>query len=183
MSQPVSARAPSASLRTMVVAKDVSKGEIEIVQAHIRAGLIGGAAGTLATIPMTAVMLLAQKLGYLGEAPPRLITSAAISNEDQPPPDLETERAASAVTHFGFGAASGTLFGLLASAVRLPGSRIIQGVLFACVVWLVSYKGWVPALNIMPPPEKDRPDRPIVMILAHLVFGATLGWLVDRWAD
>ena len=82
--------------------------------------------------------------------------------------------------HFGIGAALGVLFGLVSS--RMPArNRVTQGVIFGLLVWLTAYKGWVPALNIMPPPEKDRKDRPIIMVLAHIVYGATLGWMIKRW--
>jgi hypothetical protein len=33
-----------------------------------------------------------------------------------------------------------------------------------------------PALDMLPPPSKDRHDRPVVMIVAHLVYGIVSGW-------
>jgi hypothetical protein len=45
---------------------------------------------------------------------------------------------------------------------------------------VTSYQGWIPALGIMPPASEDRPDRPRVMLLAHLVYGAILGNIVAR---
>ena len=54
----------------------------------------------------------------------------------------------------------------------------VNGVaLFGIAVWAVSYAGWVPKLGLMQPPSRDRPGRPTAMILAHLVYGATLGAL------
>lgn len=150
------------------------------MQPDIRAGLIGSIAGALATVPMTAFMLAAQRKGFLGEAPPRLITDFALISARLPVHDKGTQTAVAGSVHFGFGAVCGALFGALSQRTRLPFPRVVQGMLFGMTVWFVSYQGWVPALHIMPPPEDDRPGRPAVMILAHLVYGSTLGWIVGR---
>ena len=34
------------------------------------------------------------------------------------------------------------------------------------------------SLGILPPPERDQPGRPATMLLAHWVYGATLGAVV-----
>jgi hypothetical protein len=132
---------------------------------------LGALAGVLATVPMTAVMLGAQRLGLLGEAPPKKITEDLLD----PPPG--TKLAATAVTHLGFGGMAGALFG----ALRRPRSTVraaVEGVAFGTAVWAASYAGWVPALGILPPPDEDRADRQATMLVAHWVYGATLGVLV-----
>jgi len=45
---------------------------------------------------------------------------------------------------------------------------------------VVSYMGWVPAVGLMPVATRDEPRRPVVMVLAHGVYGAVLGALVGR---
>ena len=47
--------------------------------------------------------------------------------------------------------------------------------------FLGTIVGVLPGLKVMPPPQRDNPGRPPVMILVHVVYGATLGWLVNRW--
>ena len=60
-----------------------------------------------------------------------------------------------------------------------PISPLLQGIVFGSAVWFVSYMGWVPALGLMPPPHRDRPGRQLVMVLAHWIYGATLGAVVQ----
>ncbi|MEJ7655335.1 MAG: DUF6789 family protein [Chloroflexia bacterium] len=94
----------------------------------------------------------------------------------------DARRAMSLAAHFGFGIASGGLFGALhrrlADVVNVH--PILTGVVFGTLVWAVSYMGWVPALSIMPSPDRDRPSRPWAMVIAHWVYGATLGAVLQR---
>jgi len=137
----------------------------------------GALAGTLATLPMSAVMLAAQRLGLMGKQPPAKITDAALdaTRIDPPPPQ---RRGLAVVAHFAFGAAVGALFSAMHRRAPRVGRATVEGVAFGSVVWAASYAGWVPALGIMPPPTEDRPGRPASMIVAHWVFGAALGLMV-----
>jgi hypothetical protein len=134
---------------------------------------LGTVAGLLATVPMTAVMLAAQRRGWLGEAPPKKITKALLD------PPTGTKRLATAFTHFGFGAAAGAIYGWVRARPPGPARGALEGAGFGTAVWAASYAGWVPALGILPPPQDDRPDRQATMLVAHWVFGATLGALVS----
>jgi hypothetical protein len=69
-------------------------------------------------------------------------------------------------------------------AVRNPDPIVAQGsggigvvavIGFASVVWFLSYQGWVPALQFMPPASRDDPGRVAAMVVAHLFYGAALG--------
>ncbi len=142
-------------------------------------GALGGGAGTVA---MSALMLAARRAGLTGQLPPERITAAALEGAGLEA-GARDERALDLLTvgaHLGFGAGVGALFGVLRRRLRPPGAAPLQGIVFGALVWLVSYRGWVPALGILPPPERDRPGRPATMILAHLVFGAVLGLVVER---
>jgi uncharacterized membrane protein YagU involved in acid resistance len=46
---------------------------------------------------------------------------------------------------------------------------------FALLVWLVSYLGWIPAANILPPATDQPKRRNALMIAAHVVWGVSLG--------
>lgn len=140
----------------------------------------GAAAGALATGPMSAVMLGSQKAGLMCQQPPEKITDAALATTGARTRSKEAEHALSTLTHFGFGAGAGALYGAVRRALPERVPSVTSGVAFALGVWAVSYKGWVPTLRIMPKPEHDRPGRPSAMISAHVVYGSALGVLFDR---
>ncbi|MGI8476365.1 MAG: DUF6789 family protein [Thermomicrobiales bacterium] len=140
-------------------------------------GALGGAIGTAA---MSAVMAVGAKLGLLGTAPPETIAAQALAAVGIRRRKEEAQDVLTVVGHVGFGIAIGALFAVLHRRLRLPIPPAIHGIVFATIVWVVSYKGWVPALGLMPPPERDRPSRPATMLVAHWVFGWTLGAIVGR---
>ncbi|WP_380167615.1 DUF6789 family protein [Jannaschia sp. R86511] len=140
----------------------------------------GAALGAGATVPMSVLMLTAQRAGLLGTQPPRRVTDAALAGVDRTtsgtvdPPE-PTRRVLTTLTHLGFGAAAGVPFALLHRRLpaRVPSEAV--GAAYAVGVWASAYLGWVPALGIMPRADRDRPDRPVSMVAAHLVYGAALG--------
>lgn len=140
--------------------------------------LRGALAGTAATGPMSAVMAAASAAGLLGEHPPESIVRHAARATGQSPP-RPTVRALAAVTHLGFGAGVGAGYALLPAV----GPPVARGTATALAVYVASYQGWLPALGILPPASDDRPARPTVMVAAHVVFGAVLGLLDDRWRE
>jgi hypothetical protein len=141
---------------------------------------IGGLCGVVATVVMSVAMLGARRAGLIEDLPPELITLAALDGAGAHKPDERTQDALAALLHMGFGSAAGALFGLSYRLARLPIPAVAQGVVYGGLVWLASYAGWVPALGIMPPPARDEPRRPVVMVLAHWVYGGVLGALVGR---
>lgn len=134
----------------------------------------GAAAGAAATVPMSAVMLAAGRLGLMGTQPPEAIADRALDEAGahvfEPTIDV-----LAALAHLGFGAAAGAVF-RLARPRGGPGS----GLAWAALVYAGSYLGWVPALGILPPATKDREGRVGSMLAAHAVFGAVLGALPPR---
>ena len=145
---------------------------------------IGAAAGAIATVAMSAVMLGAKRAGVSGELPPERITRTAIDRLTARPLDDHTEHTIASVAHFGFGAVAGALFNLLITREGSPRvSPLIAasaGMIYATCVWLVSYQGWVPGLGFMPPASRDRRGRVATMLLAHWVYGGALGILATR---
>lgn len=153
---------------------------MELLRRALRDAAAGAVAGAAATVPMSALMLVAQRAGLMGTQPPRRITDEVVDVVDQGTdgtvdPAEPARRALTTLTHLGFGAAAGVPFALLHRAlpVRVPGEAV--GAAYALGVWASAYLGWVPALGIMPRADQDRPDRPASMVAAHLVYGSALG--------
>lgn len=153
------------------------------MQRDVKAILDGALGGGIGTVAMSAVMLAAGESGLMGEHPPDKIAGTVLDAVGIHDPDEQVQDAVAVALHFGFGIGTGALFGLLHRRLpfRIPAAS--HGVVFGTLVWAVSYQGWVPALGIMPPASDDRPDRPKVMLIAHLVYGALLGMMVARRGD
>jgi len=140
----------------------------------------GGISGLVAVAPMTLTMaLLHGKSPWhpRDPLPPREITEelaerTGVRNEMGEP----AVRAASMANHIAYGAATGAVYGLVARRVGLPGA--VSGVLFALTVWTVSYMGWLPALRFMPPATRQPASRNTLMIIAHVVWGASMGLML-----
>jgi hypothetical protein len=125
---------------------------------------------------MSALMLAAGRAGMMGRQPPEAIVRQAGALTATEPHGRLAD-ALAAVAHLGFGAATGAAYALL------PRSRrpVLQGVAVGTAVYAVSYAGWVPALGALPRADRDRPPRQAAMLAAHVVYGAVLGALDDRW--
>ena len=136
----------------------------------------GTAAGSVATVAMSAVMVAGDRAGLMGEQPPTAVATSALAGAGIDRPSARASVLAPAA-HLGFGAGAGVIFSFVRRLLPpLPGWLV--GVVYGLGVWAVSYKGWIPALGILPPPERDRPGRPAVMVAAHVVYGLVLGSLV-----
>lgn len=127
-------------------------------------------------VAMSGLMLAGKRLGLTGELPPETITRKALAASDAGDEVTASQRdVLASLMHLGFGVGTGALFAVVQP--RLPDrlSPVVSGVAFGSLVWAVSYAGWVPALGILPPPQRDRPGRQWVMLGAHWVYGGVLG--------
>lgn len=150
------------------------------MQRDVRAVLDGAVGGFLGTAVMSACMVAAEKTGFMDRHPPEEIADAVLDAAGVSDNHENTEDALAMFLHFAFGIGTGSLFAFLHRRLRLPISPILHGVIFGSLVWFVSYKGWVPRLGIMPPPERDQPGRPQTMLFVHWVYGGILGAIVGR---
>lgn len=142
------------------------------------AGTVGGCA---ATAPMTAVMRAIRR-----RLPPH--------ERDPLPPAQVTVNAAEVVgvahqlsrrqkqnaflaAHYGFGAAAGAVYGLLAP--HLPGPGALNGVAYGLTVWASSYLGVLPAAGLYKPPDRESAARHGMTAAAHVVWGGVLGALTN----
>ncbi|GAA2876818.1 hypothetical protein GCM10010517_38090 [Streptosporangium fragile] len=135
----------------------------------------GAAGGVLATAVMSVVMLAGSRAGLMRDQPPKRIARAFLPGHKHRP--KRGEGVLGAITHFGFGAACGSLLALASGRRRVP---VTLGVAYGLAIWAVSYQGWVPGLGILPPISRDRPGRPAVMAAGHVVYGTVLALAVNR---
>jgi uncharacterized membrane protein YagU involved in acid resistance len=131
--------------------------------------LLGGIAGFVATLPMTAAMRalhrrLPQKERY--PAPPRELIDSTSDVLGANPSD-DTARDVTMAAHFGYGAATGALIGAI-----LPRPTAATGAAAGVAVWGASYLGWIPAVGLLKPATEHPMRRNGMMIAAHLVWGA-----------
>lgn len=131
--------------------------------------LIGGIAGFVGTMAMTAAMRrLHRRLPEAERYPltPREIVDSEASQLDVP---LSSEAAKdlTTATHFLYGAAMGAII-----SVANPNPTKRTGALAGVAVWLASYMGWIPAVGTLEPATRHPPRRNLLMIGVHLVWGA-----------
>jgi glycine/D-amino acid oxidase-like deaminating enzyme/nitrite reductase/ring-hydroxylating ferredoxin subunit len=147
---------------------------------RLRSTAVGALGGAVATLAMSAAMVVQKKLGAMGEHPPKKIVRSLRRRSGIFGTSEAKDNVATLLAHWGFGVASGALFGLLHRRSHGTARASLLGAGYGAAVWAVSYYGWIPALRIMRAPHRDRPGRPTSMVAAHLVFGSVLGAFVER---
>jgi uncharacterized membrane protein YagU involved in acid resistance len=140
----------------------------------------GGLTGLVATAPMTAAMLLMHRMlpPHEREAlPPRQITMQ-VARKARVAHDLDRgeRKAATLAAHYSFGTAMGTVYGLVCSQGLRPG--VSTGMMYGLCVWAGNYLGMLPGLGLLSPATKHPPRRTLLMVVAHLVWGAVVGLLM-----
>lgn len=134
--------------------------------------LLGAVAGIVATAAMTTVMRLLHRRLPPAERyplPPREIIERLLPDEGERALSETERRHATLAAHFGYGAATGALY-----AVVGGGRSLLVGAAYGVVVWAGSYLGHLPAFGILEPAVRHPPRRNVLMIGAHLVWGAAL---------
>jgi putative membrane protein len=150
--------------------------------------LMGGLAGLVATLPMTAAMeamfrWLPRREQYAlppGEITAKLTDELGVNDQM----DVQQHLALTLFNHFAYGAAAGSLYGVIVDAVQGKaqlGPPAIQGSVWGIIVWTVSYLGLLPALGVLRPATQHPGRRNLLMISAHLIWGSVLGILTERW--
>lgn len=133
----------------------------------------------IATLPMTVFMRSAWKWLPRREKqplPPRQIMRRVFKSSRALGEGKQT--ALTLLLHFVFGAAAGSIYGMVED--KIPIRNTVKGPLAGMAVWTGSYLGWIPALGILPPATGQPWRRNLLMIVAHLIWGLTLGTLAGR---
>ena len=148
----------------------------------LRKLLRGALAGFVATAPMSLSMLIGWWLLPKHEKyhlPPRLITEQITERAGIEHHLGENELIGlTGFSHFGYGAVTGALYVLVEQWLPLPSS--LKGAFAGLAVWVGSYLGWLPAMGVLTPATRHPWRRNLLMIVAHVVWGVSLGKAVRK---
>ena len=108
--------------------------------------------------------------------PPRVI-SMNIAQEAGIRKNLSEDQrfAITLVNHFAYGALAAFFYFPLAKNKKV--SNQVSGIGYGLFVWGINYLGFLPQLKLYRKPAKETFKRNIMMILAHVVWGSSLGLL------
>jgi uncharacterized membrane protein YagU involved in acid resistance len=139
-------------------------------------------AGFIATAPMSISMVVGWRLLPKREKyhlPPRLITEEITERVGIKDRMSENDLVGLTIlSHFGYGAIFGTTYALFEH--RVPVHSSLKGALAGVILWTGSYLGWLPALGILTPATRHPWRRNLLMIVAHLIWGVTLGEVMRK---
>lgn len=148
----------------------------------LRKLLRGAVAGFFATIPMSISMLIGWRLLPRREKyhlPPRQITEDVTERVGIKDRLTEPELVGlTTFSHFGYGAFFGWIYALFEHRLSLHSS--LKGALTGVALWTASYLGWLPAMDILSPATRHPWRRNLLMIVAHVVWGVTLGEVMRK---
>ena len=137
---------------------------------------------------MTAVMLGLHR-ALPGEPdrplPPREITENAADTAGLGPEmaaaEEPTRKGTTLAAHFGYGAAAGMAYIPVAGKSGL--NPAAEGALYGLAVWGGSYLGLMPATGLYRSATEEPAARNVLMITAHVIWGAALGLLYHKLTD
>lgn len=111
--------------------------------------------------------------------PPRLIMEEVTERAEVKHHLTENELIGLTVSsHFGYGALFGSLYGLFEQEIPIHSS--LKGAFAGLVLWAGSYLGWLPVMRILRPATHHPWRRNLLMILAHIIWGVTLGEVTGK---
>ena len=127
----------------------------------------GIAAGTIATILMTA--LLVATPAFAGARLPEMAARALAALRARPLLLMVTF-----VLHFGYGALAGALFNVGARRIN-----VVAGLFYGLALWGVAVAVYAPLVGVGFVACRE-PALAVMALAPHLLYGATLGALVPR---
>lgn len=141
--------------------------------------LRGAWSGVMATSSMTMALFKSHKELPAEEKsplPPAILTDDIQRKLDIfPNASSDIKEQATLFSHFGYGVLGGIAYALIAE--KLPtNSAMAKGTLFGLSVWAASYYGLIPSLNLHPKGTQMTDKRNLMMIGAHVVWGASLAF-------
>jgi len=139
-----------------------------------------GMHGAVATGVMSVVFAVARRRGAMpGKTPPRRIVAAV-----WPTAPRRSHAALAVALHLGIGVGAAIGYRIMfRGAAGSPISAAARGIAHGLATWAVGYCVVVPATGALSVAPRDRRDRQGMLLLAHAVYGATLGLLEHHVAE
>jgi uncharacterized membrane protein YagU involved in acid resistance len=146
--------------------------------------LRGFGAGFLATLPMTLWMLSANRVLPAAKPdplPPEEITVNLLRKAEMDQAlNGAQQKQASLVNHFVYGGLLTMPFGFFRPKNRQRRNLVTQGALYGLLVWVSNYLGLLPTVRLYPPATQEPARMNSIMIVAHLCWGASVGWMIAQ---
>jgi uncharacterized membrane protein YagU involved in acid resistance len=142
--------------------------------------LKGAAAGFAATVPMTIAMEALRACfprEQTRRAPPREVIDRTVDKTTNGAVVESKDRfLLTTAAHFGFGTAAGALYAAFVASRRSSG---MLGVTYGLAVWGLAYGVALPSLGLHPAASEDTGERNQVLIASHVVWGWSVGKMME----
>lgn len=157
----------------MPTESDLRTGDTNEVEATASRFWSGVGWGVAATVAMSIPMIVGAVAGVLPmpQPIPAAIVGELLGN-DLPRPALMS---LAAVSHLAYGGVAG---GILAVLVRPV--TVMKGLGWGVLLWGIMGFTWLPFLGWGPFGTGISPRVAVATLVLHAIYGATLGWLLDR---
>jgi hypothetical protein len=140
----------------------------------------GALAGALGAACMTALRMVAHRVGWIEAMVPQAVEVWAKDHAGLTRPrTLPTHHVADQALHLGYGAATGALYALSAGRDRQASPGRALG--FGSALWGFASLVLFPALGIARPLWRARPREELVNLSAHALYGAVTVYLLDEF--
>ncbi len=148
----------------------------------LRRTIHGALGGVIGAACMTAVRMLAHRNGVIRQMVPQAVEAWAHHHAPITLPPLPSQRAlhhvADQAMHLAYGATFGAAYGLTFGKRRA--TPAVMGAV-GLGVWVLGSFGVLPALKIMRPEWRAKPQEIAVNVAAHLLYAAALGLVTDEF--
>ena len=148
----------------------------------LRRSIHGALGGVIGAACMTVVRMLAHRNGVIRQMVPQAVEAWAHHRAPITLPPLPSQRAihhaADQAMHLAYGATFGATYGLLLGKRRA--TPAVMGAV-GLGVWALGSFMLLPALRIMRPEWRAKPQEIAVNVAAHLLYAAALGLVTDEF--
>ena len=150
--------------------------------------VLGSAAGFVGTMVLLGLRAASQKaapstMPTMWEEPGQFMTRKLEQQLPQQVRERVPDRAENALAGglgLGYGLTAGALYGV---ARPSSANTLLEGTALGIATWAAGYLGWLPALRLLPPVNKQQVPQVVGPVIRHIVFGVATVAAYDSLAD